>query len=139
MILSILLEAEFAPALSHWISYVLCEFLPRQPARHGKAVYWDLGSAQSLGSVTADLKPGVARVEVWAGQFGTTVRTKLSVFQECFRLHMFKIVQRQFWNAFDDRYQVISVHLPHGRRVVCFSGALCSPETSSFSRRVNLL
>ena len=63
-----------------------------QPARHGKAVYWDLGSAQSLGSVTADLKPGVARVEaVWAGQqIGTTVRTKLSVFQECFRLHMFK-------------------------------------------------
>ena len=38
-------------------------------ARHGKAVYWDLGSAQSLGTVTADLKPGVARVEV-----GTFVR-----------------------------------------------------------------
>ncbi|CAL1158638.1 unnamed protein product [Cladocopium goreaui] len=33
--------------------------------QHGKAVYWDLGSAQSLGSVTADLKPGVARVEVY--------------------------------------------------------------------------
>ena len=81
-----------------------------QPARHGKAVYWDLGSAQSLGSVTADLKPGVARVEaVWAGQqIGTTVRTKLSVFQECFRL--ITHVQRQFWNVFDDRYQVISVH-----------------------------
>lgn len=33
--------------------------------QHGKAVYWDLGSAQSLGSVTADSKPGVARVEVY--------------------------------------------------------------------------
>lgn len=33
--------------------------------QHSAAIYWDLGSAQSLGSVTAMLKPGVSRVEVY--------------------------------------------------------------------------
>ena len=34
-----------------------------QLLRSGKAVYWDLKSEQSLGAVTATLKPGVGKVE----------------------------------------------------------------------------
>ena len=75
-------------------------------ARHGKAVYWDLGSAQSLGTVTADLKPGVARVEVgafgrWDNQLGPAFFKKFQcvsrMFQEC--LHF----KDNFQNAFKER------------------------------------
>ncbi|CAK9062279.1 unnamed protein product, partial [Durusdinium trenchii] len=40
--------------------------------QHGKAAYWDLGSSQSLGSVSATLHPGVGRVEVYLTDSGPT-------------------------------------------------------------------
>ena len=42
-------------------------YLELSNARHGKAAYWDLGSSQSLGSVSATLHPGVGRVEASTG------------------------------------------------------------------------
>ena len=70
-------------------------------ARHGKAVYWDLGSAQSLGTVTADLKPGVARVEAghWDSKLGQLLEQKSVCSPSVFQVAH---VQRHFWNVLDD-------------------------------------